>query len=448
MLTPMAPPEPRWKRVRSPYDLRRVERFHAVGVAGAGPVAVTTSGQPWHYAAGIRYQLPWYDRSCRRTQTAVIRVHATIERGQVGIGVTDDEHRFLDETIRRAGDGEDTFNLLVGNLGAARWLIVRDGGEPDGPAHLVIRRISVFRLPAVGADDMLRPPDGLQLVPVAGWSRYYGERFTELAEKLRAFRYQLLARPLPMPWLDGLRVLIHPCNEMSRALYVSGLYEPTDAVVIGRLLPPGGTFFDLGANMGVFSLLAAQRLGPAGEVHAFEPSAREYTRLVDNLRLNGLAHRVRAERAALADRAGCGYLRVAEDTHSGLNTLGDGFAYAGVAEAGLETVPVLRLDDYVRAQGVQRLDVIKMDIEGGEGRALAGAGTVLRGLRPRIVFEVNESALGRQGSSAAQVQDLLAGHGYRLWQIDDATADLLPLADLTRSASGNVVALPGEALVP
>src|SRR5262249_25817313 len=143
MPAPIALPEPRWKRVRCPYDLRRPERFHAESVEGTGPLAINTCGKPWHYAVAFRYQLPWYDRSCRRTQMAVIRVHATVERGEVGIGVTDEQHNFFDETVRRAGDGGDTFDILVGDLGSARWLVVRDA-EPGGPSRVVVRRVSVF----------------------------------------------------------------------------------------------------------------------------------------------------------------------------------------------------------------------------------------------------------------------------------------------------------------
>ena len=171
---------------------------------------------------------------------------------------------------------------------------------------------------------------------------------------------QTCALPI-LPWLDGLRVQIVPGNEMSRALYLSGLYEPTVAVVIQRLLPAGGTFFDVGANMGLFSLLAASWVGAGGQVHAFEPSAREHARLVEHVRFNGLEGRVRAERVALAEHDGTVGLHVAEDSHSGHNTLSDGFANAAVAEVGVETVEACTLDSYVRRHDVRRIDVVKID---------------------------------------------------------------------------------------
>jgi hypothetical protein len=75
---------------------------------------------------------------------------------------------------------------------------------------------------------------------------------------------------------------------------------------------------------------------------------------------------------------------------------------------------------------------------------LTGAQEVLRTLRPRIIFEVNEEALQRHDSSAQRVQQLLGEHGYLLHAIDDATAELRPLPDLTQAPSSNVVAIPRE----
>jgi FkbM family methyltransferase len=436
--------EQTWQPVRSPFELARWKRAHAQSVEGDGPLHITTSGQPWHFAVAFPAERPSRDRAIPAIHLAVVRVDAVVEQGEIAVGILDREDQCLDETIRRSDEPGGPIDLLVDDLSVARRLLVRDTGNPQAPAQVLVRGIETFSLPPLTVGHELAPPTGLRLEPMAGWSRYYGDRFTSLAEKLRVSRYRLLERPVEMAWLDGLRVQLFPRNEMSRALYISGLYEPTAAVVVRKLLPPGGTFFDLGANMGLFTLLAASWVGPGGQVHAFEPSAREFARLTDHVRLNGFEPRVRAARVALADVEGTAQLHVAEDAHSGHNTLSEGFANGDVAHAGVEHVPMRTLDSYVREAGVRRLDVLKMDVEGSEGRVLAGARETLRSLRPRLVFEVNEGALRRQGWSSEALRQTLDEAGYALWEIDDASGDLRPLAADLQAGSQDVVAMHRE----
>ena len=147
MPSQVASSEARWKRVRSPYDLRRPENHFVESVDASGPLTVVTSGKPWHYAVGFRYQLPWYDRSCRNTRVAIVRLRASVTQGEISVGLANEAQNFLDESIRKPGEGPNTIDLLAGNLADARWLIVRDGGEPGGPSRIVIERISVYRIP-------------------------------------------------------------------------------------------------------------------------------------------------------------------------------------------------------------------------------------------------------------------------------------------------------------
>src|SRR5439155_6488828 len=139
-----------------------------------------------------------------------------------------------------------------------------------------------------------------------------------------------------------------------------------------------------------FTLFAAQRVGPTGQVWAFEPSQREFVRLQRNLQLNHLGN-VRALKMALANCGGQAELKVADDEHSGQNTLGD-FAYQ-IELARHEQVPTKRLDGLVQENALRRLDVLKLDVEGAELSVLTGARAVLREQRPVLLLEVNDNAL-------------------------------------------------------
>ena len=289
--------------------------------------------------------------------------------------------------------------------------------------------------------NSLDAPPNLTLRDVANWSRFYGGGDSP-QERLRNARYLRLTERKRMPWLEGLAVYIRPNDDLSRALYISGLYEPSTMLVLRRMLGPGSTFVDVGANAGLFSMIAARWVEPAGRVYAFEPSKREYGRLVDHLALNGLTN-VTPIRQALAGREGPVQLRVASFPNAGHNTLGMSFAYEGVRTERIESVHATTLDRFVELHGVERVDAIKLDIEGSEYAALSGCSSVLDRFRPVLIVELSPAALARCASTPELVVERLTAARYRLYSIG-AAAELIPLAFGDAGSNGDVVAIPTE----
>ncbi|MGE0481394.1 MAG: FkbM family methyltransferase [Phycisphaerae bacterium] len=250
-----------------------------------------------------------------------------------------------------------------------------------------------------------------------------------------------LALPVVVPWHGATRLRLHLGNDLSQALFVGGCYEPNEFAFLARVLRPGMSFVDVGANDGVYALPAAAWVGAKGRVFAFEPSRRELSRLRANLRLNPAAARVEARGLALGDATGSASLTIAEETHAGQNTLG-AFAYADVAPERTERVRVMTLDAFAAEQRVARIDVLKLDAEGAEERILRGAEGVLRTLRPTLLLELSDAALRRQSSGSASVVRFLAAHAYDVYTFDDATGR--PRRAPRGPWSDNVVASPRE----
>jgi FkbM family methyltransferase len=245
------------------------------------------------------------------------------------------------------------------------------------------------------------------------------------------------AVPVVVPWHDGLHFRLQLSNDLSKQLFVGGCYEPNEFALLAEVLTPGMTFLDAGANEGLYTLFAARCVGGAGAVWAFEPSSREFTRLRHNVQMNRLGN-VRLFPLALGKENVKFALQVAEDEHSGQSTLG---AFAWDTErAGVEQVPVRRLDDLARAERLRRVDVIKMDVEGAELAALEGAEGVLTKHRPVLLLEVNEQALRHQGASGAALAQFLRGHDYALFAFDQASGRPVPSGP--DQFSDNVVAAP------
>jgi FkbM family methyltransferase len=279
-----------------------------------------------------------------------------------------------------------------------------------------------------------------------GWRFGAGEETLTPTTVLRlALLRRIRQRPVPPPilynWMEALILELHLDNEFGRHLYMNGTIEPNELALIGRVLEPGMTFIDVGANEGVFALLAARRVGDAGRVIAIEPSRRELGRLRRNIALNGFAN-VRVIEAALAEVPGSLALHVADDEHAGHNTLG-AFAYESVHVARSEAVPALTMDEVVAGVGGGRADIVKMDIEGAELRALRGASATLREARPLILLEISERSLAAQRASTAEVLYLLAHAGYEIYSFDAASG--LPRPSRPgQPLSDNIVAMHRE----
>ncbi len=185
-----------------------------------------------------------------------------------------------------------------------------------------------------------------------------------------------------------------------------GLYERDTDRLLAKLLRPGGHFVDGGANLGYFTCRVARFVGPSGRVDAFEPDEQNRTRLLDNLDRNDLLDVVRVHAKALSDEAGS--LRLFHPTGDDRNH-GETSRYATGGEGEFADVPAVRLDEAVNKVP----DVVKLDLEGGELAALAGASRWLAAERPPVfVVEHNPAADVRGGHRPGDIWRQL-GDGWR-----------------------------------
>jgi FkbM family methyltransferase len=212
---------------------------------------------------------------------------------------------------------------------------------------------------------------------------------------------------------DGGRSSIHADlrTPLGLGLYRYGQQDP-DVELVGRLLARGDCFVDGGAHVGLFTLVAAERVGRGGRVLAFEPTSATRARLMKNVELNAF-EQVEIVPAALSSDVGTAAFRVFGTVGSGLNHLGP----LGEESGELETVEVTTLDRALSERDFRRLELIKLDLEGAEYAALSGAERTLSEHRPDLLMEIEPSHLARMGTSAEAVESLLKGHGYSLFRI-------------------------------
>jgi FkbM family methyltransferase len=250
-----------------------------------------------------------------------------------------------------------------------------------------------------------------------------------------------LSVPLTLKWYHGTTVDVVLGNDNSLCLYVCGSFEPNEFAFLERVMKPGMVFVDVGANDGYYTLFAAQRVGPSGRVVAVEPSTRERANLEHNIARNGLGN-VTVIPLALGAACGTAELCLAQSAHSGHNTLGR-FANDGVKAESVEQVTVRTLDSLAGEVLLDRIDVMKIDVEGAEASVIAGARDVLAATKPLIVLEISDKALRGQGSDAKQLIALLRELDYEIAVFSPNTGCIELHAD-GRDLSLNVVAIPRD----
>lgn len=203
-----------------------------------------------------------------------------------------------------------------------------------------------------------------------------------------------------------------------------------------KYLQPGMNMLDVGAHDGLYSLLAARRIG-SGKIWAFEPSARERQRLKLNLFLNGSSIDIIPK--AVGEKPGTAKFYICQGEQTGCNSL-----RPPTVDDPLQVleVEITTIDTVLAEKKIDRIDFVKMDIEGAELDALKGGSRLLRELRPVFMIEMEDVRTEAWGMKCQAVYDYLLAAGYVWFAIDEQGA-LSPAVPKEYYAE-NLVAVPRE----
>ena len=159
--------------------------------------------------------------------------------------------------------------------------------------------------------------------------------------------------------------------------YWLGSYELEKRKAFERFIKPGSVVYDVGANVGYFSLLASVLVGPEGHVAAFEPLPRNISYLRKHVALNKLTNIVVIE-AAVSDHAGEAFFNLGAST-----------AMGHLAESGEISVSLVSLDQLLEDRAIQPPDYMKIDVEGAEYDVLCGARRLLKAHHPLLFLDTH-----------------------------------------------------------
>lgn len=203
-----------------------------------------------------------------------------------------------------------------------------------------------------------------------------------------------------------------------------GVYEKCESRLIQEKLKPGMTFIDLGANVGLYTALAADIVGSSGTVFAFEPDKDNFGFLEKTVAKNGFSN-TECYQIAISDHNGTGVLFHSEEN------LGDHRIYDSNDGRESNSVELMTLDHFVTTHKITKVDFIKIDIQGAEGLAMKGMENVLRN-NPHIQIFAEFWPLGisRTVESPEAFLSTLKENGFQIFEINRTSCNLVPVTDI------------------
>jgi FkbM family methyltransferase len=273
---------------------------------------------------------------------------------------------------------------------------------PDGPVKRAVRGL----LPERAVERLARARRRVDVAAAGA----LGGLLSTLPLRVRALTKDRLGSTGVLDYSRGsIRLVVDSESELHR-LY-SCRKEPETVAWIEEFVRPGEVVFDIGANVGAFSLVVGRATGGRCTVYAFEPSFSTYAQLSRNVALNGCQGRVIPMLVALSDENGLVTFNYSSlDPGAALHALGDSVDYRGRPFRPALAQPVLsyRMDDFVAQFAGRTPNHIKLDVDGIELKVLRGGPKTLADPALRSVLVEVESGRAEEGG----IEALLAAHGF------------------------------------
>ncbi len=197
--------------------------------------------------------------------------------------------------------------------------------------------------------------------------------------------------------------------------YAKGTSEVPVQEALESCLNTGDIFYDIGANVGFFTIIAAKLVGNTGHVYAFEPAPENASTIRNNVQINQFPHVTVLEKA-VSSSSGTGKLLLTHDP--GGNTLATAGSPPDVK--GEMSTELVSIDDLVAQGGVKPPDVVKVDVEGAEVEVLQGMAQTIKSFQPLIIYEIDDESQADFARKQTEVESLLLEFDYDIQPLKDS----------------------------
>lgn len=208
----------------------------------------------------------------------------------------------------------------------------------------------------------------------------------------------------------GQRIALNVDDWIPYQIFLTGFYaiEYLHTQYFRNIVREGMVFFDVGANIGYYTIQAAARVGDNGGVYSFEPVRSTFEKLQKNILINSFRN-VSANRLIIYEKECEMEIMPGDNGNTGSAKIPP---KGVVSKMNAEKVKAVTLDGFVEKKGVEKIDLIKIDVEGSELSVLRGMKNILEKMSPRLLIELTENTLKAHGTSCREVLQYLKDSGY------------------------------------
>ncbi len=209
------------------------------------------------------------------------------------------------------------------------------------------------------------------------------------------------------PYQQNLKIKLHIDEWIQQQIYFLDAFDERGIRFLKNHLKPGDVFLDIGANIGCYTLAASQIVTQTGKVYAFEAISGVFEKLTFNANINKLQNVV-LENKAIYSKEDTLTFYVSARENMGMSSI-----FRHDTESGqTEMVKAISIDQYVREKNIEKIDIIKIDIEGAEMYALQGMTETLQNMKPLVMMELSDDVLPNTEFSKHDVISFMANMGY------------------------------------
>jgi FkbM family methyltransferase len=258
---------------------------------------------------------------------------------------------------------------------------------------------------------------------------YFFQLFFKI-KYLRKFHFLLYKRVFkPTNLFKGLNLIttynktlklhVEPEEWIQQHVFLFGTFETNTIKCIQKHISKGGVFFDIGANIGCHSLIAAEKVGDKGQIHAFEAISKTYKKLQANIELNGFKN-IHTNQVAVYNESTTLDFYIANDDNLGMSSI---YQRKDIS-TNREQVEAITLDSYIKENNIEKIDFIKIDIEGAELSAIQGMKVTLKHFKPSLLIEISKEIIHETKQDSIEIISLLHQIGYTMYALSE-TGDLI-----------------------
>jgi FkbM family methyltransferase len=226
----------------------------------------------------------------------------------------------------------------------------------------------------------------------------------------------------------------YPLDSALGSLLSVDNFESVELDFVVRSLSPGDVLLDVGANGGLYSVLASKQVGPSGHIYAFEPGIRELVLFRRNVKINSCEN-VTVVSKAVSNQSGTTQFAISQD--GAMNSLKQ-TDHPMQKFKEWQTVEMTMLDTFVEDAGIDKVDFIKIDVEGAENLVFEGATKLLSSNnKMTILFEACDANSESFGYSARDLLMYIKGMGFYIYYLD-SEGKLIEVLDSNPDVGGKI----------